>query len=82
MPTYSIIHKKTKKITQKFMSISEMEEWKKQHPNHEVLCGAPLIHPGGGLGLNIQKNDENFTSRIKQIKKNFPGNTLDRYVKT
>jgi hypothetical protein len=82
MPTYNVIHKKTKKVKQLFMSISEMLEWEKAHPNYEVLCGSPLIHSGGGLGnLKSTKPDEGFKDKIREIAKKSPGNTLGNYVK-
>lgn len=82
MPTYNVIHKKTKKVKQLFMSISEMLEWEKTHPTYEVLCGSPLIHSGTGLGnLKATKTDEGFKDRIREMSKKNPGNTLGNYVK-
>ena len=81
MPNYRIINKKTKKIKEIFMGISEMEQYEKDHPNEEVLCSAPLIHPGGDLGLRSARPDSYFTDRIKEIKKANPRNTIGNYIK-
>ena len=78
---YTIRNKKTGKIQKKQveMAISEVDQWKIDNPTLEIVIGAPLIHTGGGLGLKSMRTDDGFKSRIKEIKKNFPGNTLNRY---
>jgi len=65
MPTYNIRNKKTGKIITQFMTISEMEQYEKDHPNQEVMCGLPLIHDGRGL----KKPDSGFRDVLKRIKK-------------
>lgn len=76
MPTYSIIHKKTKKTKTIFMSISEMEKWQKKHSQWEILCGSPIIHTGRGLGLKSMQTDEGFRDKLREIDKHSPNNTL------
>lgn len=63
------------------MSISEMEEYEKQHPEEEVMCGAPLLHSGGDLGLKSARTDEAFKDKLREIDKRSPGNTLGDYAK-
>jgi len=63
------------------MWINEMEDYQKEHPNEEVLCGAPGIHSGIGLGLKSGRNDETFKEKLRQIDKAHPGNTLSNYTK-
>lgn len=63
------------------MSMTEMEQWEKDNTGWEVLCGAPLIHPGGDLGLKSARPDSGFTDKIKEIKKNNPNNTIGNYIK-
>jgi hypothetical protein len=60
------------------MNISELDEWKESNPEWEVLCGAPLIHSGAGLGLKSLQSDDGFRDKLREIDKRSPGNTLDR----
>jgi len=76
MPTYRIKNKKSGKVKELFMSISEMETYEKEHPNEEVLCGAPLLHTGGGLGLRSTQTDESFREKLRTIDKKHPGNNF------
>lgn len=82
MPIYTAINKQSKKTKELgFMSISEMEEWRKSHLHWEILCGAPLIHSGAGLGLKSMRGDEVFKDKLRQIDKKNPGNNLRDYAK-
>ena len=81
MPSYNVKNKKTGKITEIFMGISEMEQYKLDHPNVEILCGAPLIHSGAGLGLRSMRGDQHFKDKLKAIDKANPGNTLNQFAK-
>lgn len=81
MPTYTIRNKKNGKTKELFMSISEMLKYEKDHPNEEVLCGAPLIHSGTGLGvIKSAKADEGFKDKLREIAKRNPGNTMGDYT--
>lgn len=75
MPTYNLRNKETGEVTTEFMSISEMEIFEKTHPEIEVMCGTPLIHTGGGLGLRSMRTDDGFKSRLKEIAK-LPGSQV------
>lgn len=76
MPIYNAIHKRTKKTKEFFLSISELDKWEKDNPDWEVLCGAPGIHSGGGLGLKSLQSDEGFRDKLREIHKHSPNNTL------
>ena len=78
MPTYNLLHKKTKKTKTIFLNMSELDEWEKNNPQWTVLCGAPGIHSGGGLGLKSMRGDEAFRDRLREIDKRSPRNTLDK----
>lgn len=73
MPTYTLKHKKTGKEITKFMSISEMIQYEKDHPEFEVQCGTPGI----GYNFNRQKPNDGFRDRLREIKKSYPRNTID-----
>lgn len=66
MPTYTVKHIESGETKEMFCTISEMEQFQKDHPECEVLCGSPLLHSGRGMS----KPDDNFRSLLKQIKKN------------
>ena len=73
MPTYTLRDKKTGKETELFMSISEMEQYEKDHPEIEVACGAPRL----GYHINRMKPSEDFRDRLREMKKHHPGNTIN-----
>jgi len=82
MPVYDVRNKKTKKTKHLgLLSIAEGEQWIKDNPDWEIVIGAPLIHPGHGLGLKSARTDETFKEKLKQIDKSTPGNTLSDYAK-
>jgi len=75
MPTYNLKNKKTGKVTQEFMSISEMLQWEKDNPNFEVLCGSPII----GYNVYEVKPTGALKEQIAEIRKKVPGNNLHKY---
>lgn len=79
MPTYKVIHKKTKKVKEVFMPISELDEWERSNPKWEVMPGKPLIHSGNDLGLKSIRTDETFRDKLRELDKKNPGNTLRNY---
>ena len=72
MPTYRIINKKTKRERSFTGTIAEMEQFEKDNPNMEVLCGAPLIHAGF---LRAAKAD-GWRDVLKTVKKSHPRSTI------
>lgn len=65
MPTYTFRHKKTGEEKSEFMSISEMEKFKKKNPDWECMCGAPVM----GYSILVRKPDLNFRDLLKNMKK-------------
>ena len=79
MPIYTFINKKTKKeLRSELMSISEMEQYLKEHPKEDVLCGTPGFGDSYRMGKGILgKVDNEFKDRLREIKKNHRGSTID-----
>jgi len=74
MPSYTIIHKVTKKKTKNvMMTIAEMEEYLVMHPEHDILPGTPLIHSGFMSG---ESKSDSWNDLLKQIKKRNPRSTV------
>jgi len=62
MPNYDILHKPTGEVTEKFMSIAEMEEFIKANPDYEITflkmqVGDPVI-------LGVQRPPSDFTNHV------------------
>ena len=50
-PTYDILNKKTGEIEEKFMSISEYEEFKKENPDYEQHFSTLNFQDSVSLGI-------------------------------
>jgi hypothetical protein len=74
MPYYTIINKHTKETREELMSISEMEQFEKDNPDFEILCGAPRVAYSTGTKI---KTDNEFKDRLREIKKSHFGSTID-----
>lgn len=76
MPTYTFINKKTKKVIEtEIMTIAEMEQRLIDHPEQDVLPGAPVI-AFSQLGSSV-KVDNEFKDRLREIKKAHRGSTIE-----
>jgi len=76
MPTYIFRNVHTQDTQEKVMRISELDEFKKQNPDLElVITGAPGLSDPVRLGL--VKPSDGFRDVLKKIKKNNPGNKID-----
>lgn len=74
MPTYKFEDTETGEIFEKFLKISELDDYKNNNKQlNQLVNGAPLIHSGRGLF----KPDEGFRDVLRQIKKNNKGSTID-----
>lgn len=74
---YRFRNRKTGKINEFFGSISEAEQYEKDHPNEEWLCGAPLI--GDPIRQGVRKPDDAFRDRLKDIKKSHRGSKINTW---
>jgi hypothetical protein len=77
MPTYIFRNKKTGKEEEHFMSIKEAEQYVKDNPNLDWLCGAPLI--GDPHRLGRKKPSDNFRENLRRIKKKNPGSNMNTF---
>ena len=75
MPTYTARHKTNGEQKSFFCTISEMEQWEKDNPDWEVMCGAPI--PGYNL-YNVRPTGH-LREQIAEMKKKIPGNNLHKY---
>jgi len=73
MPTYQFINKQTQERFKETMTISEMEQHLKDHPELDVIPGTPII----GYNYTRKKPDEDFRSILKKIKKDNKGSTIN-----
>lgn len=75
MPNYTIRNKKTGKSKIETMTISEMEQFEKDNPQEEVMCGTPLIHSGRGMG----KPPDSFRDILRNVKKKHRRSTVNTF---
>ena len=73
MPTYSAIHKKTKKQQTFKCTIAELEIWQKENPKWDVLCSLPMIHSGF---MNGESKSDGWRDILKTVKKSHPRSTI------
>jgi len=78
MPTYNWRHKKTGKTSEIFfLTIKEAEEYEKDHPELEWMCGAPGIVDSFRVGL--KKPDDTFRDRLRDIKSRHRHSTINTF---
>jgi hypothetical protein len=76
LPTYLFKNKETNEEFEVFMAIKELDEYKEKNPHLEQLVnGAPMI--GDPFRLGRKKPKDNFRERLRQIKKDHPGNNIE-----
>jgi hypothetical protein len=56
------------------MMISDIDQFETDHPDEEILCGAPGVAYRQGTKI---KTDNEFKDRLREIKKSHSGSTLD-----
>jgi hypothetical protein len=63
MPTYVFKHRETGEITEQYMSMSALDEYKVNHPELEQVIGSTNIVSSSGM-----KPDQGFRDVLKEIK--------------
>lgn len=75
MPIYDIKNKETGEIEEKFMTISEYEQYKIDHPNEEQVF--TTMNFADSVSLGIKKPPREFQEGvIDRIKRNTPGHNI------
>lgn len=75
MPIYDIKNKDTGDIEEKFMTISEYEQYKIDHPNEEQVF--TTMNFADSVSLGIKKPPREFQEGvIERIKRNTPGHNI------
>lgn len=75
MPSYTARHRKSGKEQAFFATISEMEQWEKDNPQWEVLCGAPIP----GYNIYSVRPTGRLKEQVAEMKKKIHGNKLHEY---
>ena len=75
MPLYDIKNKETGEIEEKFMSISDYEQYKLDNPDHEQVFTS--LNVQDSISLGIKKPPKDFQEGvIERIKRNNPGHKI------
>ena len=78
MPTYTFRNKKTGKTWDELMYMSELDEFLAENPNVEqLITSAPGI--GDAIRLGLQKPDDAFRDRLKDIKASHRGSKINTW---
>mgnify|MGYP003128854191 CR=1 FL=1 len=74
MPIYQYKDEKTGEVSDKFMSIADMEQFEIDNPHMKKVI-QPVAF-GDSMRLGVRKTDENFNDLLKNIKKHNAGSTI------
>lgn len=74
MPIYQYKNEETGEVSDKFMSISDMEQFEIDNPHMKKMIQAVAF--GDSARMGIRKTDDNFNDLMKTIKKNNAGSTI------
>jgi len=74
MPIYQYKNEETGEVTDKFMSISDMEQFEIDNPHMKKII-QPVAF-GDAMRLGVKKTDDSFNDILKTIKKRSPGSTV------
>ena len=74
MPIYQYKNEETGEVTDKLMSIADMEQFDIDNPHMKKIIHAPAI--GDAMRLGVRKIDDSFNDILKSIKKENPGSTI------
>ena len=74
MPIYQYKNEETGEVSDKFMSISDMEQFEIDNPHMKKMI-QPVAF-GDSARMGIRKTDDNFNSLLKNMKKKNAGSTI------
>jgi hypothetical protein len=74
MPTYTFVNKETNERFDKFMSISERDEYLKSNPQIEQALNAPSI--GDPVRLGVKRTPDGFQQLLNHAKKSHKDSTI------
>lgn len=82
MPTYTFKNKETNEVYDKFMSISQREEYLKSNPHIvQTIETAPALS-GDSVGLGFRRNDGGFNDLMNRIGQANPGSAVaEKYTR-
>ena len=76
MPTYNFINQATGEVEEHFMSMSELDDFKKTNPHLDTIVSAPAIV--GGVSIRNKESD-GMREVFSRIAERNPGSNLDSY---
>ena len=74
MPIYQYRNEETGEISDRIMSIADMQQFDLDNPHMKKIIHAPAI--GDSARLGIKKHDSGFNDLLKDIKKKNAGSTI------
>ena len=74
MPIYQYKNEKTGEVSDKFMSISDMEQFEIDNPHMKKMI-QPVAF-GDAMRMGVRKTDDSFNDLMKNIKKHNAGSTI------
>jgi hypothetical protein len=74
MPTYTFLNTDTQEKFDIFLSMNQLDEYKKENPNLESVIGAPAI--GDSVRLGVRTIDNGFREVLSKIHNSQPKSNL------
>ena len=74
MPIYQYKNEKTGEVSDKFMSISDMEQFEIDNPHMKKMI-QPVAF-GDAMRMGVKKTDDSVNDLMKRIKKHNAGSTI------
>ena len=74
MPTYTFLNIETQEKFDIFLSMNQLDEYKKENPNLESVIGAPAI--GDSVRLGVRTIDNGFREVLSKIHNSQPKSNL------
>tara|TARA_B110000503_G_C7163142_1_gene420603 strand:- start:2407 stop:2652 length:246 start_codon:yes stop_codon:yes gene_type:complete len=77
MPTYSFKDKETGDLTIRVMKMTELDDYKKNNPNLDMVISGGAVCRSVNIGNGINK-DGGFKEVLQNIHNRTPGSVLDK----
>ena len=77
MPIYQYKNEETGEVSDKFMSISDMEQFEIDNPHMKKIIHAPAFAAPERMSIpGVKKTDDTFNSLLKDMKNKNAGSTI------
>ena len=76
MPIYQYKNEETGEVSDKFMSIADMEQFEIDNPHMKKIIHAAAFAAPERMSIPVKKTDDHFNDLLKTMKKGNPGSDI------